>query len=71
LIKKDIDAYGSDDKPIVDSTQLHMQKLEKEIEGDAKKEEAQTQPEQKKWTNLNNLVKKLGGLVVQKYLETP
>jgi len=29
------------------------------------------EPVEKKWTNLNNLVKKLGGLVVQKYLEKP
>lgn len=28
-------------------------------------------PEQKKWKNLNNLVKKLGGLVIQKYNEHP
>ena len=38
-----------------------------------KTEESQpvVEPEQKKWKNLNNLVKHLGGLIIQKYEEKP
>jgi len=70
----------------VDSTEILLQKLEKmEEEGkeitnatkEAKEEvkeqkkDEEAKPEQKKWKNLNNLVKKLGGLIVQKYCENP
>ena len=104
LIKKDVDQYGSNALPI-DSTELLIQKLDKELKleitaagttelEEEQKEElvlestaaettdleeeqkvSQHQPSEfsvpKKITNLNNLVKKLGGLCVQKYLEKP
>ena len=38
---------------------------------DGQKAPTEAAPEQKKWKNLNNLVKKLGGLVIQKYNEHP
>lgn len=62
LIKKDVDDHSS--------TDLLLQKLEA-IEGKQTKEEEKAPVEQKKWKNLNNLVKKLGGLVIQKYEERP
>ena len=78
--------HRATDEAPVDSTEILLQKLEKmekegeeitnttteateEVKGQAKDEEAK--PEQKKWKNLNNLVKKLGGLIVQKYCENP
>ena len=58
LIKKDEN---------VDSTNKFLDNLEKE--GIVDKENSDPQP--KKWKNLNNLVKHLGGLTVQKYMEEP
>ena len=46
------------------STAIFKQKLE-QLEVSTQDEK----PEQKKWKNLNNLVNKLGGIIVQKYIE--
>ena len=78
LIKKDVDSFGPMDGQLpADSTEILLQKLDKMekegVEVSEAKESAkeEVKPEQKKWKNLNNLVKKLGGLVVQKYVENP
>ena len=48
------------------STAIFNQKLE-QLEVSTQDEK----PEQKKWKNLNNLVNKLGGIIVQKYIKNP
>ena len=63
LVKKDVDKF---DEAPADSTEMLIQKLDEleAADGNGQKSPDQAAPEQKKWQNLNNLVRKLGGLVI-------
>ena len=63
LVKKDVDKF---DETPADSTEMLIQKLDQleATDGSGQKSPDQAAPEQKKWQNLNNLVRKLGGLVI-------